>query len=229
MSVNQTTAMDFTFKKLWKQVSIKVLIIAVIFLASLFFFAFIAHEAVFENEDIFDSAVHSFFMTHTSPVLIQSMEDFTFLGSSTFLLSAYAVIIGFLLMNKNKRKALDISIVATSSFLLMRGLKLVFHRHRPDLPIIKGITTYSFPSGHTLSSFIFFSILTYLIWNTRMHAAFKVLLSIIMLLLSLMVGVSRIVLNVHYATDVIAGFCLGVMWVILSFWVIRSINRKQPA
>ena len=219
--------MDSKKEKVLKQVSLKVLLVAVLFLVSLFLFAFIAHEAVYEQEDVFDKKVHAFFMAHSTPAFIQSMRDFTFLGSSSFLLPAYIVLVSFFLIKKRVRYAIDISIVAVSSFLLMQGLKQVFHRKRPDLPIIKGIATYSFPSGHSLSSFIFCSVLAYLIWNGELRTVWKLVLTVLLLLLAVTIGISRIVLNVHYATDVIAGFCLGIMWVILSFWVIRKINSKR--
>ncbi len=216
--------MQNRLQRLLKKVTLKVFIVALLFILALFLFAFIAHEAVAEHEDAFDMQVHQFFVARSTPALVHLMEDFTFLGSSTFLFPAYIVLILFFVVKKSYRRAIDIAIIAFSSFLLMQGLKQVFHRKRPDLPIIKGVANYSFPSGHSLSSFIFCSILGYLIWKGKMRPVYKVLLIIALLLLAVTIGISRIVLNVHYATDVIAGFCLGVMWVIVSFIVIRSIN-----
>jgi len=112
----------------------------------------------------------------------------------------------------------------------MFGLKELFHRQRPDLPLIKSIaSTYSFPSGHALSSFIFCSIVIDLIWESASGRVWKWLFSILLLLFSFTIGISRIVLKMHYATDVIAGFCLGIAWVIISFRVIKKINFKEEA
>src|SRR5690349_8305122 len=140
--------MDKQSKWLLQQVSLKVLVIAALFLGSLFIFAYIAHEAVFEQEDVFDAHVHAYLLAHSTPALVSAAEDVTFLGSSLFLLPAYILLIGILIIFQKKRYALDIAIVAISSFLMMQVLKQVFHRKRPDLPIIKAIHTYSFPSGH---------------------------------------------------------------------------------
>ena len=216
-------------EKLVKQISLKILAVAGLFLLSLFVFAYIADEAVLEHEDVFDNNVHAFFLAHSTPGFIQLMRDFTFLGSSYFLLPAYIVLILFFVIKKRYRYAIDISIIALSSFFLMQLLKQVFHRKRPDLPIIKGITSFSFPSGHSLSSFIFCSIVAYLVCNSAIRTIYKAMLTILLLLLAVTIGISRVVLNVHYATDVIAGFCLGVMWVILSFWIIRKINYRRTS
>jgi undecaprenyl-diphosphatase len=219
--------MNTQSKRLLERVSLEVLVLAALFLGSLFLFAFIAHEAVFEREDVFDARVHAYLLAHTTPELIEVANGFSFLGSSLFLLPTYILLIGIFIIFQKKRYALDISIVALSGFLMMQLLKQVFHRKRPDLPIIKDLHTYSFPSGHALSSFIFCSILAYLVWQGKASTVFKWVLTVLLLLLAVAIGVSRIVLNVHFATDVIAGFCLGVMWVTLSFWIIRKINRRR--
>jgi undecaprenyl-diphosphatase len=219
--------MDKQSKWLLKWVWLKVLVLAALFLSSLFIFAYIAHEAVYEQEDAFDSHVHTYLLAHTTPWLIEVARGFTFLGSSIFLFPAYILIVAVLIIFKKKRYALDISIVALSGFLVMQVLKRVFHRKRPDLPIIRNIHNYSFPSGHSLSAFIFCSILAYLVWQGKARAVYKWMLTVLLLLLAIAIGISRIVLNVHFATDVIAGFCLGIMWVMLSFWVIQKINHRR--
>ena len=209
--------------RILKQISLKLVVVAGLFLGSLFLFIFIADEAVLEKEDVFDQKVHHLIYQHTTPRLVESMRAATFLGSSYFLFPAYCIVIGTLLAKKKYRYAIDIAVISVSSFIVMELLKRIFHRNRPDLPIIKGITSYSFPSGHSLSSFIFFFILGYLVWKGNLSTTRKVLLIAVLLLVTLAIGISRVVLNVHYATDVIAGFCFGLLWVISSFWLIRRL------
>ena len=109
----------------------------------------------------------------------------------------------------------------------MFGMKLFFRRSRPDLPLIRSIKTFSFPSGHTLSSFIFCSVLVYLVWKTHLSRTIKWVMSVFLIGLSIVIGLSRIVLKVHFATDVIAGFLLGFAWVLFSFWVLRKIEKSR--
>jgi len=103
-------------------------------------------------------------------------------------------------------------------------LKNSFRRQRPDLPLLETLKSYSFPSGHAYSSFIFFSILAYILWKAKMKAIWKWTLAVFLILFSLAVGVSRVVLRYHYASDVIAGFCIGFSWVIFSLWSLNKIH-----
>src|SRR4051812_32460755 len=103
--------MDKQLKWLLQKVSLEILILAALFLGSLFIFAYIAHEAVLEKEDVFDTRVHDYLLAHTTPILIEVARGFTFLGSSLFLLPTYIIIIGILIIFKKRRYALDISIV----------------------------------------------------------------------------------------------------------------------
>jgi undecaprenyl-diphosphatase len=213
-----------------KQVSLKVVLVALLFITALFGFAYIVREAVDVPQDAFDLAATRYFSAHLTPGLIRAMRGLTFFGSSNFLLPAYLVLAGYFVVIRRWQRAIDIAIIGLGSTGLMMVLKQVFHRHRPQLPIIKGITSYSFPSGHALSSFIFCSVLIYLVWDARFHPALKAVLIMLLLLCSVAIGISRIVLNVHYATDVIGGFCLGIMWVILCFYLFRKMrfSRFRP-
>ena len=215
------------WEQMLKSLPLEVLALAVLFLLSLFVFSIIVHEAVFEKEDLFDQNVILFFRSHSSPQLIGVMETITFFGSTTFLLPAYLVIIAWQCIRGRYSYAIDTAIIAVTSTLMMFGLKAVFHRHRPDLPIIKGITGYSFPSGHSLSSFIFCTILGYLVTKSSWPGFVKTAAIVLLCICPLAIGISRIVLNVHYATDVIGGFCLAIVWVILSFAVLRRIRRSK--
>ena len=216
-------------KRIFELVTLEFLVIAAVFIVSLFTFSLIVHEAVLEKEDVFDNKVIHFFATHSSSTFIAIMEKITFLGSTTFLLPAYLVLIAWLISRKKTQYAIDTAIIAITSTAMMFGLKQIFHRHRPALPIIKGIGGYSFPSGHSLSSFIFCTILIYLVWKGALKPFPKYLVMFLLFLCPLAIGLSRVALNVHYATDVIGGFSLAIAWVILSFVILKKIRKNNPA
>jgi undecaprenyl-diphosphatase len=216
-------------KNIIKEVSLKTLIAAVLFLLAIGLFALMAHEMVFENEDWFDTRAFVFFKSHSSPAIIEAFKLITFFGSSYFLFAAYFVLVGWLLIKKRKRDAINIMIIGVTSTALMFSMKHIFHRHRPDLPLFKALTNYSFPSGHALSSFIFCSILIWLTWKTEWPKPWKWVIAIALLLFSISIGISRIVLRYHYASDVLAGFCLGFAWVLFSFWLQKRFRRQMPA
>jgi len=215
-------------KSLLKNISVKTLLFSFLFLFSIGVFALLAHEVVGENEDWFDTRVFTFLKAHSSPGSIQFFKALTFLGSTWFILSAYIILVTYLLIKHQKADAINIAIIGITSFILLNVLKSVYARHRPDLPLFNALTNYSFPSGHALSSFILCSILVFLTWKSNLERKWKWLLSILLILLSVLIGVSRIVLRYHYASDVLASFCLGFAWVLLCLWLQKIFTKKNP-
>jgi membrane-associated phospholipid phosphatase len=209
------------------EIQLKTVLVSLLFLVSLFVFGFLAHEVVGENETGFDNKAFQFFSAYNSPQFITVSRILTFFGSTYFVIPAYIILIILLWIIRRRSDAINVAIVAASSTLLMLGLKQFFHRHRPDLPLLKALTNYSFPSGHALSSFIFCSVLIYLVDKGKMDIKWKWVFSILLILFSICIGISRIVLRYHYATDVIAGFCLGFAWVIFSLWMERKLTPKR--
>lgn len=208
-----------------KEVSLGVLVTTLVFAASLLVFAYIADENVIEKNNQFDTAVIAYVKANTSPLLVKVMLIVSFFGSTKFLLPAYILLIAFLIWKNEKVIAIDISVIAISSTLVMFLLKAYFKRHRPDSALVKTIVGYSFPSGHSVSSFIFCSILAYLLWKTNISSFKKYTISLLLLLCTIAIGLSRIILMVHFATDVIAAFCFGIAWVLFSFWAIKKIRK----
>ena len=219
--------MDPKEQRTIRTIPVRAIVTIVLFLVSLLVFAWLVHEIVSEDEAYFDSHAFAFFNEHSTPGMISFFKNLTFFGSPFFLLPAYILIITWLAIIKRKNDAMDIAIIAVTGTLLMDGLKLIIGRVRPELPLFEALTNYSFPSGHALSSFIFCSVLIWLTWKGDWPSLpLKWILSIILLLISFLIGISRIVLRYHYASDVLAGFCLGFVWVMLSLWVQRRLRKS---
>ena len=212
------------FKHTIRNISLRTLLFSFLFLASLAFFALLAHEVVGENEDWFDTKAFNLLKGYSTPAFIQFFKWLTFLGSIWFLLCAYCILITYLLIKRRKGDAINVAIIAITSTLLMFVLKAFFERNRPPLPLFKTLNNFSFPSGHALSSFIFCCVLIFLIRKTHWSKPWKYTAAISLLFLSLLIGISRIVLRYHYASDVVAGFCLGFAWVIFSFYLQRKLK-----
>jgi undecaprenyl-diphosphatase len=85
---------------------------------------------------------------------------------------------------------------------------------------------YSFPSGHSFSSFTFFGLMAYLIWQTDIGKGWKIFLSILFFLLASVIATSRVYLHVHYASDVLGGFSLSMLWLILSLYTLHKLDLK---
>lgn len=131
----------------------------------------------------------------------------------TFMGSKYVVIlVAILILIKNKKYGIYISINLILITTIQIVLKNIFLRERPiDINIIEE-TGYSFPSGHSLTAMAFYGFIIYLIYksNIKNKKIYIFLLGILIFL----IGISRIYLGVHFATDVIAGFIISIIFLI---------------
>ena len=214
-------------KKIIKEVSLKTLLVSSLFFAAIFVFAFLAHEVVGEKEDMFDTTVFHFLKAHTTPPLVKLMNGLSFFGNHFFLIPAYILMVTVLFLRHRRSDAINIIVIVLSSTALLFGLKAIYGRHRPELPLLRDLHDYSFPSGHALSSFIFCSILIYLIWKSDLSSLLKYVLACLLVIFSISIGISRIVLRYHFASDVLAGFALGFAWVIFSFWALQKLSKRS--
>lgn len=177
----------------------------------------------------FDGAIITYFNTRRTPTLVHWMVFISFLGSTMFLLPAYLFCIAWLIRTKQQANALAFAVIGISSTLVMFLLKQVFERHRPASPAIVGVDGYSFPSGHALSGFIFCTLVAELIYRQQWRTGAKLLGIGLLALVSLSIALSRVALNVHYATDVIGGLCIGFIWVVICFSIFRKFRLIKNA
>ncbi len=169
----------------------------------------------------FDESVAAYAHSKVSDLKTRLFLDLTFLGSQHFLLPAYIILTGiFLSIKKLRNYGWRILLTAVSGTAMMFSLKYLFERDRPLVPLLSPAAGHSFPSGHAFSSLLFFGILIFIVIHAIKNHWLKYLLIFILLFLSLLVGLSRIYLNVHFATDVIAGFSLAICWLLLSDWLL---------
>lgn len=218
-----------TAKKFWATLtllSVELLIILVLFILSFFVFVFLARRIFWQKKDEFDFAVFDFMRPLISELRTDTMEFFTFLGTHTFLIPMNCLLIAYFLFIKRHRwYSITIPVVSIGGVSLMFILKNLFGRPRPEDPLLRTVSGLSFPSGHALISVAFYGLLIYLIWHNVKHKFFRWALIILLLMLILTIGISRIYLRVHYASDVLAGFAMGLIWLVLSIWVVRRIER----
>lgn len=218
---------DQQVKQNAKGISLRFLFVAGIFLLALLLFGFIADEMVLENETQLDQTVFAHLRSITNPSMTKLMVGITFFGSSYFLFPAYIVLIlFFLLLKKNRQLSWNIAAVAITSTIILFSLKAIFHRHRPLDPLVQNVNGFSFPSGHSFSSFTLFGLLIYILWNSRMNAALRWVLTVLAFLFACAIAFSRVYLHVHFASDVIAGFCLCIVWLGVSLWLLNKLGRS---
>ena len=131
----------------------------------------------------------------------------TFFDVKILLIIALIIII-FLLIKKNNKKSIfmaTLMLIGTGAIYI---IKEIVQRARPLNTLITE-TGYSFPSGHTTIATIFFGILSYWALNKTHSKKIKIYLILLTSLIILIIGLSRLILNIHWLTDILAGLFLG--------------------
>jgi undecaprenyl-diphosphatase len=154
-------------------------------------------------------------------------RDLTALGGVAALCLLTAAVAGYLLICR-KYGALVFLLAATAGGLLLSTLlKDLFDRPRPEVvPHLSDAATSSFPSGHSMLSAVVYLTLGTLLARLVERRPLQAYFLGMALLLSFLVGVSRVYMGVHYPTDVLAGWSAGLAWALLCALVARRLQRR---
>ena len=154
-------------------------------------------------------------------------RDMTALGGVAVTAMVTAGVAGYLLIIR-KFHAMWLVLIATVGGLLISiGLKWLFARERPELvPHTSHVYTSSFPSGHSMLAAVVYLTLGSLLTRLVPRRAAKAYFLGVAGLLTLLVGVSRVYMGVHYPTDVLAGWTAGLVWALVCWLVARQLQRR---
>lgn len=183
-------------------------------------FLLILYLAIFKNQNVIDEKVYEFISKLHSTTATTIFKIFTFLGSTIMIALICLISILFL---KNYYKVICLNTISIT--LINQLLKFIVRRNRPIGINLIEETGFSFPSGHSMVSIGLYGTIIYLICTSKLKKSLKIALSIAMSFLILMIGISRIYLGVHFTTDVLGGFILGIICLIILFDVLK-INIK---
>lgn len=180
---------------------------------ALLLFGWLAEEVIRGDTNQFDATVRGAVHNHATPLLTSIMQDFSFLGSVTWVLIFCLLVVGACFYFKRPRIAAFLAITMTGVSALDYVLKLSFHRPRPVAFFGVAPSSYSFPSGHALGSLCLYGILASVLSDRMRSRKQKLFVWLAAAFLVAMIGLSRIYLGVHYPSDVIAGYLAGAVWV----------------
>ena len=160
-----------------------------------------------------DMAVANALHEAATPAGIAFMSFYTFLGGGTALTVLALVVTVALVLRRQRVLAIGWFVTAAGGAALNGGLKALFERPRPSFAEPIHVTGgWSFPSGHSMGTFIIIGMLAYLIFiHVRSRGLRLLLVAVTMVWVTLM-GFSRMYLGVHYLSDVVAGFAAGTVW-----------------
>jgi undecaprenyl-diphosphatase len=157
------------------------------------------------------------------PVLL----DLTAIGGPVVLGLVVFAVAGFLALQERYRTALVVLVTAASGELANFTMKNLFMRTRPDVvPHLRDVASTSFPSGHAMESAIIYLTLGAMLMRIAERRLTKIYCMTVAVIVTLLVGVSRVYLGVHYPTDVIGGWTFGFVWASIC-WLVEK--RFEPA
>jgi undecaprenyl-diphosphatase len=139
--------------------------------------------------------------------------DLTSLGGPTVIALVVLAVVGFLLLQTRYWTAFFIFITAVTGEVVSYAMKGVFARPRPTVvPHLREAFSSSFPSGHAMQSAIIYLTLGAVLMRITESRLTKIYCCTVAMLLTFLVGLSRVWLGVHYPTDVLAGWIVGLFW-----------------
>jgi undecaprenyl-diphosphatase len=154
-------------------------------------------------------------------------RDITALGGVAVLLLMVAAVCGFLWLSRKRRMALAVAAAVIGGMLTSSLLKGAFQRARPDVvPHLVTVSSLSFPSGHSMMSAVVYLTLGALVATVVEGRRLKIYVVSVSLLVTMLVGASRVYLGVHWPSDVLAGWSAGLVWALLSWLAIRLLQAE---
>ncbi len=159
--------------------------------------------------------------------LTEFMKFFTFLGSPPVVATFVALTAGLLYRNGHRREALGMVMANAAGAGFNEGLKYMFRRQRPDIHRLVPVHGYSFPSGHSMGSVMFYGTLFYFLFRRASNWLLKAIALVASTFMVLVTGMSRIYLGVHYPSDVISGYAAAGAWLSASMKGFRAFSMDE--
>ena len=172
---------------------------------------------------LFDNTIYNIVKKVINPNVTKVFKVITEAGNIYVM---FPIVFIILIFGKDKSFKKYFIYNLISVFLLNNILKIVFTRNRPiDINLIVE-TGYSFPSGHSMVSFAFYGFLAYYIYHTNLNKIHRYLLITMLGIIVFLIGLSRIYLGVHYASDVFGGFAISAAYLVLFIKYIYHKNKS---
>lgn len=194
---------------------------------------FIELTATLKSEALanYDYQITNYVISYRTPWLTNYLTFMTYLGDAkgyliVFSLLAVISYFGF----KRWKHTVQIIVVLVLALLSNLALKRFIDRARPDIEQLVVAKSLSYPSGHAMVAMAFYGFVIYLIYRFKLHIGLKIGLILLLALLILSIGISRVYLGVHFPSDIVGGFIAGFIWVVFCvviFDVIEIFRRER--
>ncbi len=193
-------------------------------------------DAISEKETVsFDTSILELTRNPDNPALTQGpvwlpgvVRDITALGSGAVLAIVVLIVTLYLILLKKYNAVLLVLGATIGGTILVTVIKLIVGRARPNVvPALMTETSLSFPSGHSAMSAVVYLSLAALLARMEFSYKIKIYIMTIALLLTFMIGLTRIFLGVHYPTDVLGGWAIGIAWATFCWFIAWYLENKK--
>jgi undecaprenyl-diphosphatase len=203
--------------------------------ASVFVFFELAQDVMHGDTRAFDEAILLALRNPADPSdpigprwFEEMMRDLSALGGTAMLTIITLAVAGFLFITDKRHAAFKVLAAVATGTVLSQMLKWGFARPRPDLvPHGAEVYTASFPSGHSMLSAVVYLTLAALVAQTQPSRRVRAYLIALAIVLTVLVGASRIYLGVHWPTDVLGGWVVGAAWALLCWLLLLRLRRER--
>jgi undecaprenyl-diphosphatase len=212
----------------------RVLAVLLLIVAAIWVFVEVADEVVEGETHALDTRLILLLRTPGDPAdpigprwLEEAARDFTGLGSVAVLVFVTLAAVVYLALLGRRGAALTMLLGVAGGPVLSSVLKFACERPRPDLvPHGAFVSSWSFPSGHSTMSAVVYLTLGALLARVRVKRRLKFYVLALAILLTVLVGVTRVYLGVHWPSDVLAGWCVGAAWAMLCWLAMLWLQRR---
>jgi undecaprenyl-diphosphatase len=214
-----------------QNVDLTILLMLVVMAAGLWGFIEIADEVLEGQSDTYDQMIVDFFGighdAQRSRLAEEIWRDFTALGGIAVMTLASVSVAGYFLIRKKYALLVLLIAAVSGGVLLSLLLKNIFDRPRPEYAgSLTYIMTSSFPSGHSMLSAVTYLTLGVMLASNHRQRRLKIYFLTLAVLLTVLTGLSRVYLGVHYPTDVLAGWMAGLVWAVFCWLVAAFLQNK---
>ena len=187
-----------------------------------YLFLKITDEVADKDTQFIDTTLSTLIYHLRTPLLTKIMIIITSFGAAYTLIALMFISIA-LLLHRHRKEALLFSLVSVMSLGINTLLKIVIARPRPMLSPLITASSYSFPSGHSLNSLVFYAMLSCYMYHFTHNKLLSSIIALLSVIIIICIGFSRVYLGVHYPSDIIGGYFIGLWCLGTAFFIDKTI------
>jgi undecaprenyl-diphosphatase len=204
----------FTKKEVRSLIFVEVILGIFASATSLFLYIYITNAVLGRHTSQIDSAFFNLIYSVRQENITAVMLFISYLGSEVIIFTSIIIVI-FLTIRKHRRETVIFALMLLMGVAATTTLKLLYKVPRPGIFALTTENSYSYPSGHALNSLLFYGAISYFVYHFTKNKKLSVFTLIMAIILVFLIGLSRVYLGVHHASDILAGFITG-------FWLLTT-------